>query len=114
MNRYAGKAAVITGGNSGSGIATAKRLKQEGAKVVIVGRDAATLSAAGREFGLIRVRVDVGRLSEIDRMYREISGTVGHIDLRFANAGIYQAMPLADAAYVIGAELTIDGGLGQI
>jgi NADP-dependent 3-hydroxy acid dehydrogenase YdfG len=100
-------------------VAIRQRLQQEGAKVVIVGRDAATLAAAGREFGFISIWADVGRLSEIDRMYQEISGTVGNIDLLFANAGIYQAMPLADTTEAffdatVGAELTIDGGLGQI
>jgi NAD(P)-dependent dehydrogenase (short-subunit alcohol dehydrogenase family) len=98
MNRFTGKVAVITGGNSGIGLATAKRLQSEGAKVVIVGRDPATLTAAGREHGFIVVQADVGKVPEIERMYREISEKVGKIDLLFANAGIYKAAALADTS----------------
>jgi NAD(P)-dependent dehydrogenase (short-subunit alcohol dehydrogenase family) len=87
---------VITGGNSGIGLATAIRLKAEGARVVIVGRDAKTLDAAAREHGLVAVRADVGRVGEIERMYAEIAAKVARIDVLFANAGIYKAMPLAD------------------
>jgi len=96
MNRYTGKVAVITGGNSGIGLATAKRLQAEGATVVIVGRDAATLAAAGREFGFVTIQADVGRLEDIDRVYAEVAARVGKIDVLFANAGIYKAAALAD------------------
>jgi NAD(P)-dependent dehydrogenase (short-subunit alcohol dehydrogenase family) len=96
MNRYTGKTAVITGGNSGIGLATAVRLKQEGARVVITGRDAATLAAAAKEHGFTTIQADVGRLADIERMYAEIQAKVGKIDVLFANAGIYKAVPLAD------------------
>ena len=96
MNRYTGKTAVITGGNSGIGLATAVRLKQEGARVVITGRDAATLAAAAKEHGFTAIQADVGRVADIERMYAEIAAKVGKIDVLFANAGIYKAAPLAD------------------
>ena len=96
MNRYAGKTAVITGGNSGIGLATAVRLKQEGARVVITGRDAATLAAAAKDHGFTAIQADVGRVAGIERMYAEIGAKVGKVDVLFANAGIYKAVPLAD------------------
>jgi NAD(P)-dependent dehydrogenase (short-subunit alcohol dehydrogenase family) len=96
MNRYTGKVALITGGNSGIGLATAKRLKEEGATVVISGRDRKTLNATAAEFGFTAIRADVSRLSEIEKMYREAVEEVGKIDVLFANAGIYKASSLAD------------------
>ena len=96
MNRYTGKVALITGGNSGIGLATAKRLKEEGATVVISGRDPKTLNAAAAEFGFTAVRADVAHLGEIEQMYREAVKKVGKIDVLFANAGIYKASPLAE------------------
>jgi NAD(P)-dependent dehydrogenase (short-subunit alcohol dehydrogenase family) len=96
MNRFTGKVALITGGNSGIGLATAKRLKEEGATVVISGRDPATLNAAATEFGLIGIRADVARMDDIERMYRDAVTKAGKIDVLFANAGIYNAAPLAD------------------
>jgi len=95
MNRHTGKVALITGGNSGIGLSTAKRLKKEGATVVISGRDAKTLNAAAAEFGFIAIRADVARLPEIEKMYREAVEKVGKIDVLFANAGIYKASSLA-------------------
>jgi len=96
MNRFNNKVAVITGGNSGIGLATAIRLKQEGATVVITGRDRTTLDAAARDHGLTPVQADVGSVAGVERMYAEIAARHPRIDVLFANAGIYQAAPLAD------------------
>ena len=96
MQRFSGKVAVITGGNSGIGLATACRLKEEGATVAIIGRDAHTLSEAGRQFGFVTIQADVACLDDIDRMYAEVSSKVGKVDVLFANAGIYKTMPVSD------------------
>lgn len=96
MNRFEGKTAVITGGNSGIGLATAVRLKKEGARVVIVGRDQRTLDAEASAHGFFAVRADVGKVTEIERMYAEIAAKVGRIDVLFANAGVYRSAPLED------------------
>jgi NAD(P)-dependent dehydrogenase (short-subunit alcohol dehydrogenase family) len=98
MNRYQGKTAVITGGNSGIGLAAARRLKEEGARVVIVGRDEATLGAAASDFGFIAFRADLATVAEIERMWQEIAARVGKIDVLFANAGIYKAAPFSETS----------------
>ncbi len=96
MNRFEGKTAVITGGNSGIGLATAIRLKKEGARVVIVGRDPKTLAAEASAHGFVAIQADVGKVADIERMYAEIAAKVGRIDVLFANAGVYRSAPLAD------------------
>lgn len=72
--RFEGKVALVTGGNSGIGLATAKRLRAEGAAVVISGRDEATLSAAARDIGadVLAVRADVGRLADLDALMTRV------------------------------------------
>lgn len=72
MGKLDGKIAVVTGGNSGIGLATAKRFAQEGAQVVLTGRRQAELDAAVTEIGgnAIGVQGDVGHLADLDRLYR--------------------------------------------
>ena len=90
MNRLEGKVAVITGGNSGIGLAAAKEFAREGAKIVISGRDEKTLAQAKSEIGgeVLTVQADVAELSEIDKLYAAVKERFGKIDVLFVNAGI--------------------------
>jgi NAD(P)-dependent dehydrogenase (short-subunit alcohol dehydrogenase family) len=95
--RFEGKVAVITGGNSGIGFATAKRLVAEGASVVITGRRQADLDNAVNEIGssgAVGVQGDVSKMQDLDRLYAIIKSKHGHIDILFANAGLGQLAPL--------------------
>ena len=87
-----GKVAVITGGNSGIGLASAKRFVAEGAFVFITGRRQAELDKAVNEIGknVVAVRSDVSKLEDLDRLYKEVAAKKGKIDILFANAGIVE------------------------
>ena len=95
MNRFAGKVAVVTGGNSGIGLASAKRLHDEGARVAITGRDMRTLDAAVGTIGAgtLAVQSDVSKLEDIDRLYSVVAAKLGKVDVLFANAGIGKFAP---------------------
>ncbi|MBI1343540.1 MAG: SDR family oxidoreductase [Terrimonas sp.] len=90
MTRLKNKVAVITGGNSGIGLATARAFVREGAKVVIFGRDQKTLDAAAAELGnhSIAVKGDVTRPADLDRLYSKTREVFGKVDILFANAGV--------------------------
>jgi NAD(P)-dependent dehydrogenase (short-subunit alcohol dehydrogenase family) len=96
MGKLDGKIALITGGNGGIGLATAKRFVAEGAYVFITGRRQAELDAAMREIGqnVAGVQSDVSRLADLDRLYSQIKRDKGHLDIVFANAGIARYAPL--------------------
>src|SRR5438034_8545278 len=98
MKRLEGKVALVTGGNSGIGLATAKRLQDEGARVAISGRSKKTLDEAVRAIGngVVAVQADVAKLSEVDRLYAEVSQKLGKIDVLFVNAGVAKFAPLAE------------------
>src|SRR3989441_7854467 len=98
MKRLEGKVAVVTGGNSGIGLATAKRLREEGARVAISGRSRKTLDEAVRTIGngVVAVQADVAKLTDVDKLYAEVSQTLGKIDVLFVNAGIVTFAPLAE------------------
>ena len=97
MKRLQGKVAVITGGNSGIGLAAAKRLQEEGARVAIAGRSKKTLDEAVQSIGngIVALQVDVSKLSDVDKLYAEISKKLGKIDVLFVNAGVAKFAPLA-------------------
>src|SRR5204863_7452070 len=89
MKKLEGKVAVITGGSSGIGLATAKRFADEGAHVVISGRREKELkeAAAFIKRNVTTVVGDVSRLEDLDRLYAVVKEKHGHIDILFANAG---------------------------
>jgi NAD(P)-dependent dehydrogenase (short-subunit alcohol dehydrogenase family) len=94
------KVAVVTGGNSGIGLATAKRLHEEGARLAIVGRNTHTLEEAARTIGdgVLAVQADVAKLSEIDRLYQTVARELGRIDVLFVNAGVGKFAALIDTS----------------
>jgi len=100
MKRLEGKVAVVTGGNSGIGLATAKRLQEEGAKVAIAGRSRKTLDDAVRTIGngVVAVQADVAKLTDVDKLYAEVSKKLGKIDVLFVNAGVAKFAPLAETS----------------
>jgi NAD(P)-dependent dehydrogenase (short-subunit alcohol dehydrogenase family) len=90
------KIAVITGGNSGIGLATAQRFVQEGAYVFITGRRQDELDKAVKQIGrnVVGVQDDVSNLEDLDRLYETVKEQKGRIDILFANAGILKSAPL--------------------
>lgn len=94
--RLDGKIAVITGGNSGIGLATAKRFVDEGAYVFIVGSRQSELETALNKIGrnVTGVQGDVSNLDDLDRLYDMVKQQKGRIDVLFANAGIMESAPL--------------------
>jgi NAD(P)-dependent dehydrogenase (short-subunit alcohol dehydrogenase family) len=84
-----GKVAVITGGNSGIGLATAKEFSRRGARVVISGRDEKTLAEAATSIGgeVLSVRADVSRLADLDKLFARTKERFGAVDVLFVNAG---------------------------
>ena len=99
MKRFAGKVAVITGGNSGIGLATAQRFFDEGAKVAISGRSQKTLDEAVKLLGndVLAVKADVSKLADLDRFYSAVAQKFGKIDILFVNAGVAKFQPVENA-----------------
>src|ERR1700756_5342860 len=97
MASLKGKVAVITGGSSGIGLATAKRFVKEGAYVFITGRRQAELDKAAAEIGsnVTAVQGDVSNLDDLDRLYQEVAAKKGKLDVLFANAGVVEPVPTA-------------------
>jgi NAD(P)-dependent dehydrogenase (short-subunit alcohol dehydrogenase family) len=95
MGKLEGKVALITGANSGIGLATAKRFVSEGAHVFITGRRARELAAAAQEIGtnVTAVAGDVANLGDLDRLFAQIARDTGKLDIVFANAGVAKLAP---------------------
>src|SRR3954447_10675839 len=93
--RFTNKTILITGGNSGMGFSTAKRIVQEGGRVIITGRDAEALKKSQQELGekAFAIQVEISDVSQIDRMAKTIAQKYGRIDGVFANAGIAKVLP---------------------
>jgi NAD(P)-dependent dehydrogenase (short-subunit alcohol dehydrogenase family) len=96
--RFEGKVALVTGGNSGIGLATARAYAREGARVAITGRSEATLKAAQQEIGAgtLALRADASRLSDIAASMNTIKEKFGTIDALFVNAGIGKFVPFEE------------------
>jgi NAD(P)-dependent dehydrogenase (short-subunit alcohol dehydrogenase family) len=95
MGKLEGKIALITGGNSGIGLATAKQFVTEGAYVFITGRRDPELAAAVKEIGknVTAVQGDVSNLGDLDRLFAQIKREKGRLDIVFANAGVATYAP---------------------
>lgn len=96
MSRLNGKIALVTGGNSGIGLASAIRFAEEGAQVVIVGRRQEELDKALQLIGpgAIAIQGDISNLADLDRIYAQVKATKGRIDIVFANAGLGDFQPI--------------------
>jgi NAD(P)-dependent dehydrogenase (short-subunit alcohol dehydrogenase family) len=96
MGKLDGKVALITGGDSGIGLATAQRLVADGAHVFITGRRKRELDAAVEQIGrtVTAVEGDVSQLADLDRLIATVQERTGRIDILFANAGVGQGAPL--------------------
>src|SRR5260370_9321655 len=97
MGKLESKIALVTGGNSGIGLATAKRFGKEGGHVFITGRRDGELAAAAREIGkdVTSVQGDVSNLVDLDRLFAQIKREKGKLDIVFANAGVAKYAPFS-------------------
>jgi NAD(P)-dependent dehydrogenase (short-subunit alcohol dehydrogenase family) len=98
MGKLEGKVAVVTGGSSGIGLATAKEFGREGARVVITGRDRRALEEAAREIGgeVLALRSDASSLADIDELFAAVKERFGRVDVLFVNAGVAKFAPLGE------------------
>jgi len=94
MSTLNGKVAIVTGGNSGIGYSTAKKLKDDGATVIITGRSKERVDQAADELGIKGIVADVKDLTAIDSLVEQIKNEFGNVDILFVNAGIFQPAPV--------------------
>jgi NAD(P)-dependent dehydrogenase (short-subunit alcohol dehydrogenase family) len=96
MKRHANKNALVTGGTSGIGLATAKELLTQGASVVITGRDTRTVESIAREVGAVGIVSDQSSLSDMDALVKETTRRFSTLDILVLNAGIYSIVPFGE------------------
>jgi NAD(P)-dependent dehydrogenase (short-subunit alcohol dehydrogenase family) len=98
--RFQDQVVVVTGGNSGIGLATARAFRAEGAKVVVTGRDEATLEAVGRELAGdgLALRSDASSSEDVEALVRQVRERFGRIDVLFVNAGIAKFAPVDESS----------------
>lgn len=94
MDQLNGKIAVVTGGNSGIGYATAQEFKKRGAQVIITGRSAERVNQAATELAVEGIVADVSDLNQIDQAVNQVKANYGQIDILFVNAGIFLPAPI--------------------
>lgn len=94
MSQLKGKVAVVTGGNSGIGYATAKEFKSQGATVVITGRNTEKVQLASKELGVKGIVADVKNVSAIENLVAQVKKDFSKVDILFVNAGVFQPAPV--------------------
>lgn len=99
MGKLTGRTAVITGGSSGIGLATAKKFVAEGAYVYITGRGEEDLARASAELGgeVVTVQGDIANLDDLDRLWAQVKQERGSVDVIVTNAGVAEAATLPEA-----------------
>ncbi|MCL4107395.1 UNVERIFIED_CONTAM: hypothetical protein GTU68_067306 [Idotea baltica] len=98
MSKLNGKVAVVTGGNSGIGYASAKEFKEQGATVVITGRNSERVAEAAKELGVKGIVADVESVSAIENLVSEVKNDIGNVDVLFVNAGVFQPSPVGQVS----------------
>ena len=94
MSKLDGKIAIVTGGNSGIGYASAKEFKSRGATVVITGRNSDKVHTAAKELGVKGIVADVERISAIEDLVEQVKNDFGKVDVLFVNAGVFKPAPI--------------------
>lgn len=94
MSKLTGKVAVVTGGNSGIGYATAQQLKADGAKVIITGRSEERVTEAAKQLSVTGIVANVKDLKAIDQLVKKVAEQYGKVDVLFVNAGIFAPAPV--------------------
>jgi NAD(P)-dependent dehydrogenase (short-subunit alcohol dehydrogenase family) len=108
MSRFDGKIVVITGGNSGIGLAAAQQFEAEGARVVVTGRDVRTLEAAAKSLGkqALTIKADFTKTFDLDNLFTTVREKYGKIDVLFVNAGGAKLASVADTTEALFDEIS--------